>query len=420
MKNKKFLFAIALSLFMTFTGLVVVGVIAHATTISDLEKEKKELEAKKKEAENEKKKSSEALKNANAKADSLENEMDSIEEEIEETDEALVETLAAIDLINEEIAKKEEELKITTEEYNQAVADEEEQYNAMVLRIKFLYEKGDSTYIQLLLEAQSFSDLMNKAEYIEKLYDYDRRLLVKYQEAKQKTLDLKTSLEEEMDELDADRESLKEEEEYLNEILEEKESEYEDYEAQLDAARAEAASLKASIDKKNAEIKKLESEASAKQSQIDSAKSAQNASGGAQSSGASSTAPSGGSKSYNPASSFNSGNKGQDIVNYAVQFVGNPYVPGGTSLTSGCDCSGYIMRIYKDFGYSLPRTSTSMRTAGVEVSYENARAGDIVCYAGHVALYMGNGRIVHASTQKTGIKYGNINYKPFITIRRIV
>ena len=111
---------------------------------------------------------------------------------------------------------------------------------------------------------------------------------------------------------------------------------------------------------------------------------------------------------------------GQSVANYAVKFVGNPYVYGGTSLTNGADCSGFIWAVYRQYGYGLPRNSAAMRSAGREVSYEAAQAGDIVCYAGHVALYLGGGRIVHASTARTGIKYGYANYKPILTIRRIV
>ena len=112
--------------------------------------------------------------------------------------------------------------------------------------------------------------------------------------------------------------------------------------------------------------------------------------------------------------------KRAQIANYAVQFVGNRYVYGGTSLTNGADCSGFIWAVYRQYGYGLPRNSAAMRSAGREVSYEAAQAGDIVCYAGHVALYLGGGRIVHASTARTGIKYGYANYKPILTIRRIV
>ncbi len=113
--------------------------------------------------------------------------------------------------------------------------------------------------------------------------------------------------------------------------------------------------------------------------------------------------------------------KGEEVINYALQFVGNPYRWGGTSLTNGADCSGYIMSVYKHFGISLPHSSSAMRNYGTKVSsLSAAKPGDIICYSGHVALYMGNNKIVHASNAKDGIKISNnASYRSIITIRRI-
>ena len=98
---------------------------------------------------------------------------------------------------------------------------------------------------------------------------------------------------------------------------------------------------------------------------------------------------------------------GQAIVDYACQFIGNPYVWGGTSLTDGADCSGFVQSVFAHFGISLPRTTYDQINAGVEVSYDQAMPGDLICYDGHVAMYIGGGLIVHASTQRTGIKVSN-------------
>lgn len=111
--------------------------------------------------------------------------------------------------------------------------------------------------------------------------------------------------------------------------------------------------------------------------------------------------------------------KGIEIVNYAKQFIGNPYVYGGTSLTRGTDCSGFVMGVYRHFGVSLPRTSYSMRSVGRAVSYSNIQIGDIVCYSGHVGIYAGNGKIVNAIDERRGIDYSNATYRKIITIRRI-
>lgn len=111
---------------------------------------------------------------------------------------------------------------------------------------------------------------------------------------------------------------------------------------------------------------------------------------------------------------------GQSVADFAVQFVGNPYVYGGTSLTNGADCSGFVMSVYKNFGVSLPHSSSADRHVGYNVgSLANAQAGDLVCYSGHVGIYIGNGKIVHASTAATGIKISDANYRTPVAVRRI-
>lgn len=115
---------------------------------------------------------------------------------------------------------------------------------------------------------------------------------------------------------------------------------------------------------------------------------------------------------------------GQEVVAYACQFIGNPYVWGGTSLTDGADCSGFIKSVYEHFNIHLPRTSYEMRSCGSLVSEgwqpELASPGDLICYDGHVALYMGDGRIVHAANQKEGIKISNADYREILCVRRVL
>ena len=136
---------------------------------------------------------------------------------------------------------------------------------------------------------------------------------------------------------------------------------------------------------------------------------------------AAAAAVTGSSKSSGSASSSSSSasSNGQAVVSYASQFLGNPYVYGGTSLTNGTDCSGFVMGVYAHFGVGLSHSSSSMRGAGYGVSVSDMQPGDIVCYSGHVGIYAGGGSIINAATESTGITYTNVNYAPILAVRRI-
>lgn len=112
--------------------------------------------------------------------------------------------------------------------------------------------------------------------------------------------------------------------------------------------------------------------------------------------------------------------RGQAVVDFAVQFVGNPYRWGGTSLTNGADCSGFVQSVMRNFGVGMPRTSSAMRSSGVEVSYSEMIPGDVICYRGHVGIYAGNGRIVNAIDDAHGIGMSSATYADIVTIRRVL
>ena len=176
-------------------GILLVVEPVRATTISDLEKQKEELEEQRRQADEQRRQEQQNYNNASGRVSSIQSDVDEVAEEIDEIDAALVETLASIEMIEEDIAAKEDQIEETTKELDAAIA--------MKLRIKFMYEKGDTTYLQILLESQNFSDMVNKVEYVEKLYEYDRKLLLDYQAAREAVEALKEKLEEEKSELEA-------------------------------------------------------------------------------------------------------------------------------------------------------------------------------------------------------------------------
>lgn len=366
---------------------------ANAKSISELKKEKAETQKQ--------------LDQANKNVNSLTEQKKGVNEEIAEIDNQLVEVIASVSILEDEIAELKEQIKVKEKEYEEAKTVEEAQYEAMKLRIKFMYEKGDASYVQMIVEAKNLADMVNKADYAEKLYEYDRKMLEEYQKAKQAVADAKAELELEQEELETSMYELEQEKAALDSMMEEKKAEAKDFDNQIAKAKQDAAAYKAKIKQQNNEIKRLEAEEAAK------AAAAAAAQGGG--SGKSSSVDSG-----EVISSASGSASGKEVASFACKYVGNPYVPGGTSLTNGCDCSGFTYAVYKSFGYSLPRTSTAQRSAGRGVSYSEAQPGDIICYAGHVALYIGGGRIVHASTQSTGIKYGTATYKEILAVRRIV
>ena len=405
------------SLLLIFILAISMTQTAYATSISDLQKQRQEKE-------NQKKGTQSQLDSVNDQINDLSGEKDDVDAQISELTGQIAEIMASVSLLEDEIADTQVQIEQAQKDYDEAKAKEEAQYHAMKKRIQYLYEKGETSYLELLMEAKSWADMLNKAEYVQEIYTYDRKMLDNYAATVQEVAQLKESLEEQKSELEASEYELEQEKDSLQVSLDEQKELAADYEVQLAKAKQEAAAYKAKIKQQNAEIQKLASQEAARKAEEEARKreeeaqkKKQNSQSAQNSSNGTATASSGGSKTVPPKIG---GGSGRDIAQYACQFVGNPYVPGGTSLTNGADCSGFTQSVYRVYGYSIPRNSSSQRSAGREVSYEEAQPGDLICYAGHVAIYLGNGRIVHASSVKTGIKYGNATYKPILSVRRIV
>lgn len=390
-----------------------------ATTISDLKEDVK--------------KSQSQLKKAQQKISDTEEAQEGVGEEIDQMDEELVGLLRDIELIEDAIEEKEEEIAATQIEYEAAVDEKDEQYESMKIRIQFMYEKGDSSYLHIFFGAGNMGDMVNRANYVEELYDYDRKLLAEYEDTVQRVAQLQDRLEEDKSELETSKTELQEGQEYLEEMLAERRTEYENYGVMLTKAKQEAATYTARIKQETAQIKKLEEEERKRREEEERKRKEEEerrrkeqealmAAEGGGDSGSDEGEEEEEEEEEEESKAVVSGGsgKGKDIANFACQYIGNPYVAGGTSLTNGADCSGFVMAVYNNFGISLPRSSYAQSTVGRGVSYSEAQPGDVIYYGGHVGIYIGNGQIVHASTERTGIKITSATYRSIITVRRIV
>lgn len=415
-----------------------------------------------------------------SKINNLEDQKQTLSAEIDQLDSDLVNIMVEIEILDGELSDKEAQIEQTKADLAVAEENKQKQYEAMKKRIQYLYEKGgDDAWAQMLFHASDFTSLLNQAEYVQQMYDSDRNSLEEFKETVQQVKDLGDQLDSEKAELEEMNQEYQNRQTSMQTQLEEKKATSSDYDAQIAQAQNQAAQYTELIRQQNAEIQKIEeeekkaaeeaarkaaeeaakkaaAEEAAKKAQEEAnkkaadeaAKKAAEASKKSSSTSGSNTAASSGSstssknntsgssssaatsKDNGSSSSSSSGSSGssvsynptgQSVVNYACQFVGNPYVWGGTSLTNGADCSGFIMSIYAKFGVSLPHSSGAMAGCGRGVSYSEAMPGDIICYAGHVAIYMGGGQIVHASNAKDGIKIsGNAAYRPIVAVRRVL
>ena len=378
----------------------------------------------------------------------LEEEQEGIDAEIEMLSNEIAELMASISLLEEEIEAKKAQIEQAKIDLAAAQEVERTQYEAMKVRVKAMYESGETSMLDIIFSSSSMQDMLNKADYIEKMHEYDKKVFTNYKIARQNVEDLKENLEIEESELEAAQEGLREEMDTVEEARAELEAISEDYAVQISKARQQAEVYKSQIKQRNAQIKQIEAEEERKRKEEEerrrkeeeerkrreeeAKKNSQNNNNNNNNDNNSNDSADSNNNSSTPTQkptaavdtssimAANGSAKGKEIAAFACGFVGNPYVAGGTSLTNGADCSGFTQSVFKQYGYSLPRNSTSQRSVGREVSYAEAEPGDIICYPGHVAIYIGNGKIVHASSAKTGIKISNALYRSILCVRRVV
>jgi len=357
------------------------------------------------------------LQNINAEIAEMENEQDLIQEAIDDLNAEILNTMTSIGMLQDEIDHKKAEIEEkqaqideTKAEYEAALQKEEDQRASMAAQTRLIYENGDDSYLNALLRGNGIGDILNSMDYIEKVYECNKRMLNEFIETKELVLELwnqleaeEAALEQDMQNLEADQKALQDQKASLDVLLEQKRRESANYDAEIRRLQQEASVSKTQLQQEQKRLKELQA-----------ALAAQNKKPAA-------TKPASSTTNYTEVIHSASGSDlGKEIANYACQFVGNPYVAGGTSLTSGADCSGFTYRVYADYGYTLPRTSSQQRSAGTGVSYDEAQPGDLICYEGHVAIYLGNNLIVHASSSRTGIKISNAQYKTILSVRRII
>lgn len=390
-----------------------------------------------------------------AKIDELWWAKEQLESEIATLDANLVDVMVSIDVLKTDIANKETSIAQTKDALGKAQKARDKQYEAMKLRIQYLYEKGgNDAWFQMMLNAEDLSDLLTKAEYTQQLYEQDRESLNKYVNTIEEVKKLGERYEQEKAELEGMKQEYEAESANLQYQLDERRAASADCDNEIAYAQQMATEYANLIMEQQAEIERLEAERIAAEEEARRQAEAEAAAAAA----AAEEAENEEAVSYDEeGNAYNEdgelveesseveydeyGNvidsantvtdtsqytssgsgSGSSVVDYATQFVGNPYVWGGTSLTDGADCSGFVQSVYANFGVSLPRTSYEQQNAGTEVSYADAQPGDLICYGGHVAIYMGDGKIVHASNAKDGIKISNdATYRTILSVRRLV
>ncbi len=416
-------FTVILALVLMFPHIQPVG----ASTMSKAKDAKEKAEA--------------DLNETKRQIEAIEQQQSALQGEIDEKDAELVNLLVNIDILEGELNDKNLQLEQVTADLAVAQQTEAEQYASMKKRIQFMYERGDTAMIEALLGSSDMSDFLNRVEYVSDVYQYDRNLLTQYRQTVQQVADLKSAVETEKAELEVMQEEYALQQDSLENVLAQKRAQMGDYDNQLVTAQAAANEFKELIAAQNQiiqeeERRQREAEAAAAAAAAEAAARANaNASvengntgnrntgngsaenGGAGNSDGGQSAPASGGGS-NPGYATNV--DGGSVVSYACQFVGNPYVWGGTSLTNGADCSGFVMSVFAHFGINLPHSSAALQGCGKAVSYANAQPGDLICYSGHVAIYMGGGQIVHAQSTAVGITTSSATYRTIVAVRRVL
>lgn len=343
--------------------------------------------------------------------DELKESKESAQGEVNSLKAQLGKIVGKIDKLERNLIKTSKEIDTVTVELGDAKKLEKQQYEDMKLRIRYMYEQGDASALEALMNAKDFSDLMNKAEYVQKVHAYDRQKLNEYVETKEKVSTLKTKLEKEKKDMEGMQTEYEAKEEELNDMIVSKRAEVADLDIQLQEAVAEAA--RKAEEEERARREEEERKAAEKAGQTNNGNTDNNSGNTENNNGTSGSnkndANSQGGSSDNGSGSSSSGGgtaAASAIVSAAYGQLGVPYVYGGAS-SSGFDCSGLVMYCHSAAGISLGHSSGSQGSGGKSVS--SPQPGDVVCYAGHVGIYIGGGKMIHAPQTGDVVKVASVS-----------
>ena len=414
--------------------------------------------------------------------ETLENQKSEVEAQADSINSQLVSLLVSYKALQQDIENQQVRIGEVGQDLAVAQENEQKQYEDMKLRIKYMYENGDASFAEAILTATSYSDLVNKSEYVEKVHGYDRNKLMEYVQTKEEVANLKTELEGEQADMEVMAQEMSSQQANLESTLTQMRAQIADFDTQLASAQAEADAKVARMQEEQQIAQSKSENQAGNVSSANQVGSVANtgttkptggnatpstgntttpstgntgttkpSGGNTTPSTGNTTTPSTGNVSTTTPSTGNTGtatpttgntgtttkpstgnssntskpdnaSAGQKIANKGCEYIGNPYVYGGNSLTNGIDCSGFVQQIHAKFGISTPRNSTSLRYGGKAVAVSDMMPGDVVCYEGHVAIYIGGGQIVHASNSKPypagGIKTSNAYYRTIVAVRR--
>lgn len=401
---------------LVFTGPAVEGTTFSGYINSGLEKVYAKTK-KQKDAEKKKSQAEQDLKDKKNEINGLKDQQQTTADDIKNKSAKLDEILAAQKKLQTDITSKQAEIEQNQKDLAAAQEKQQEQYDAMKKRIQFMYENSAEDNIwTAIIESNGITDMLNRIEYVSDVYDSDRALMDSYQAAVEQVKEIGTKLDNDMNELTAMQDDYEKQQADVEAAIVALENQKEQYASQIAQAQQQAENYQNIITAQGKIIQEQEAAAAARANSSPSSSSYDGGGAGKGGSIAGDYAAGGGK---NPGAS--TGVSGSSVVSYAMQFVGNPYVWAGNSLTNGVDCSGFVHEVYAHFGISTPRYSQAFKSVGQAVSFDNIQPGDVVVYPGHVAIYAGGGVIVEAQSTKAGITANrSVQCHTILAIRRLV